>query len=146
MPLNASSTLTGFLSHIFPDLTHITADVTVDTGLELSASLDVPDSGIHTSADYHTTLLGTNFPLPTTCLLWDGKNSAFASPTFDAVSTTASDAAKQTGEGSSDDKKPGNADKVSFGVKTHKIPTPGNNSLWYSVGMLLIVFLTALCL
>jgi hypothetical protein len=93
--LNASIPVNGFLSHIFPNLTHIEPSVVVDIGLEAGATLIVHDvTTITTEAS--TTLAGTEYPLETVCLSWDSQATAFVKPTF---STTTATAASGTGSG-----------------------------------------------
>jgi hypothetical protein len=87
-PITDSSTINGFLSHIFPNLTHVVPQVGVDLGLAAGVSLDVDESFIHTSFGHQDTLTSTSWALPTTCLLWDESKKEFVSPTV-TLSTTA---------------------------------------------------------
>ncbi|KAH8807547.1 hypothetical protein F5884DRAFT_857122 [Xylogone sp. PMI_703] len=145
-PVNGSTTTSGFLSNIFPNLTHITAEIGVDTGLEVDASLNVPALNIHTTIGTQTTLFATSAALPTTCLLWNSAQSAFASPT---VSTSVmSGAPNATGTGRlSASGGPGNTgDRSNLGGRSAVNPVMGGNLFTYAGGMLLAVFLTAIWL
>ncbi|RFU30780.1 hypothetical protein B7463_g5553, partial [Scytalidium lignicola] len=145
-PVNGSTTTSGFLSHIFPNLTHITGEVGIDAGLDIDASLNIPGVDIHTTIGTQTTLFGTTFALPTTCLLWNNQSSAFASPTIDPVVTTGKAGATATGAGNlSGTGGPGSSDNVNAGVRGAVNPISRENPVWFAAGMLLAVFLSFNC-
>jgi len=82
----------GFLSHIFPNLTHIVPSANISIGLQAGADLRVPAVlASHVSAvsmDASTALIGTGFALETACLSWDRKATKFVEPTFTPTTTT----------------------------------------------------------
>jgi hypothetical protein len=101
-PVTDSSTLNGFLSHIFPNLTHVVPQVGVDVGLTAGVDFNADEFGIHTSIGHQDTLTGTSWALPTTCLLWNDAKKEFTSPTVTSStvgSTTTGSTPTPSGKG-----------------------------------------------
>jgi len=100
-PITDSNTANGLLSHIFPNLTNIVPKAGIDVGLEIGATLAAP--GISIAKATSTTLVGTDFSLPTACMSWDSDKTAFVSPTVSSTTTTtgSSTTATATGDGKS---------------------------------------------
>jgi hypothetical protein len=140
-PVTDSSTINGFLSHIFPNLTHVVPQVGVDLGLTAGVELNVDESFIHTSFGHQDTLTGTSWALPTTCLLWDDSKKEFTSPTV----TSSTTATTTTGSTPTTTGKGGKA-LSNMGVRGTDSPISELGAVWWSLGVLLSTLFIALCL
>lgn len=125
-----SSTPSGFLSTVFPNLTHVALEADIDVGLSAQAGVKIEGISDISFTKTHQ-LAGTSFPLPTKCLMWDNKNKAFTTPTTTASTTTA-----PTGTGAPDK-------KTNLGAKGINNPILELGSTGWMLGMLLgILFIT----
>jgi hypothetical protein len=141
-----SSTVDEFLSHIFPNLTHIVPKIEIGMGVQAGVELNVANVGIHETIGTQTTLAGTEFPLPTTCLSWDGEKSAFGTP---AITTAA--AAEATGAGAGAEAGvtgsaiPENK-KINVGGRGRDNPLSDGKPIYWCGGMLLSLLFVAMSL
>lgn len=129
-----SNTTSGFLSTIFPNLTHIVPQADIDVGLSAQAGIGIEDF----NAIFATThvLAGTSFPLPTKCLMWDDTNNVFTTPTTSST-TTSSTGPSVTG---ASDK------KTNLGAKTISNPVLELGTMGWMLGMLLTTLFIAVAL
>jgi hypothetical protein len=135
--VNSSSSITGFLSHVFPKLINIVPSATLDIGLYASATLavptiletHVPEVNFGTSV----TLAGTSFALETACLSWDSEATAFVEPTFTPTSSNTAAAPTVTGSGSS-----GSGGQKNFGTQLRE-QNPFANKTGTTYAMALIL-------
>lgn len=140
-PVSDSSTLDGFLSHVFPNLTNIVPIAGLDVGLEVQAQLNVDEVDIHESIGTQATLAGTQWTLSTVCLSWDSEKTAFASPTVTSTTSTSTGSAGPIATGKSEKGKSSGA-----GAKGRDNPISGGNTVWWSAVLLLSVLLVSLSL
>jgi hypothetical protein len=128
-----STSVEGFLSTVFPNLTHIVPQADIDIGLSAQAGLHVDEINI----DFTNThmLAGTSFSLPTACLMWDGKSNAFTTP------TTTSSTAGPTATGAEDPNK-----KSNMGLRGVDNPISELRGMGLVLGMLLSVLFVAISL
>jgi hypothetical protein len=131
-PVNGSSTVDGFLSTVFPNLTHIVPAADIDIGLSATAGVNFAD--IHNSGSDTHTLTGIPFTLPTACMMWDAENNAFTTPT---TTTTTTSAPTSTG---------GGGKKTNLGARRMSNPISELTGMWWMFGMLLSVLLLAVSL
>jgi hypothetical protein len=135
--VNSSSSITGFLSHVFPNLINIVPSATLDIGLYASATLAVP-AILEThvpEVNFGTSmaLVGTSFALETACLSWDSNATAFVEPTF--TPTTSNTAAAPTGSESGSS---GSGGQKNFGTQLREqSPFAKNTGIIYAMALIL---------
>lgn len=134
-PVDGSSTVTGFLSTVFPNLTHVVPSANIDIGLSAHAGVVIPEIDLDAQADYTHTLAGTSFSLPTACLMWDGKSNAFTAPTTTMTTTGPS----ATGGGDS-------SKKTNMGARVVSNPVSELGGMLWTLGMLLSALFVAISL
>lgn len=147
-PINTgSSSASDSLAHAFPNLAHIEPSYGMNTGLELTLELD-EDNVFHTTKGVSFTLTGTSESLPTTCLSWNGEVKRFVSPTFTSTSSTSTAIATSSGATGtrSSAASSGGTDKKSIGAKGKQNLINDQSVFWWSAGMMMTVFLTAMWL
>lgn len=131
--LVTSNTPSGFLSNVFPNLTHVVPTAGIDVGLQAQAKIDFAEWEPSFTTDH--TLAGTSFPLPTKCLMWDENSNAFTTPTTTSTST----AATATGSGSPNK-------KTNMGARGTHNPISELSSMGWMLGLLLSVLFIAVTL
>ena len=131
-PVNSTS-VDGFLSTVFPNLTHIVPEADIGIGLSAQVGVEIEDFKQQVALTH--TLAGTSFSLPTACLMWDGKSNAFTTPT--TTSSTAGPTA--TGDG-------GPGRKTNTGPRGVNNPIPELRGVGLVFGMLLSVLFVAISL
>ena len=136
-----SSTVDEFLSHIFPNLTHIVPKIEIGMGVQAGVELNVANVGIHETIGTQTTLAGTEFTLPTTCLSWDGEKSAFVTPAI-TTAAAAEGTGAEAGPGVTGNAIPENK-KTNIGGRGRDNPLSDANPIWWCGGMLLSVLFIA---
>lgn len=128
-----SNTTSGFLSTIFPNLTHLVPQADIDIGLRAEVGVGIEDiRGSFT--DTHM-LASASFPLPTKCLMWDDTNNAFTTPTTSATTTSSTGPA---GTGASK--------KTNLGTRSIRNPVLELGTLGWMLGMLLTTLFIAVSL
>jgi hypothetical protein len=139
--ISSSSTLEGFLSHIFPNLTHIVPQVAIDAILTVGGGLAIEDV-ITATTGTQTTMAGTAWTLSTACLSWDDKVKGFASPTTSTTSSTAG----ATSSASAGTNGPGKKNSKSAGIRGFDNPLASGNVVWWGTGMAMTVILVVISL
>lgn len=137
-PVNGSSTIDGFLSTVFPNLTNIVPQADIGVGFQVGAKLDIPAANIDISIGDQHILAGTSFPLPTVCVMWDEAQNAFTSPT---MTTSIAGPTSTTGGTDSSDGESGKA--ASSGMRQINNPFSDLSALWWTTGTFLCVFFVA---
>lgn len=138
--VNGSTTVDGFLSHVFPSLTHVVPEAIFDIGFQAQAAVDVGNVDLDIYDHVHT-FAGTSLPMPTKCLTWNGKSNGFTAPTTTASTTTSTSRPEGTGDVS-----PNSNKKTNKGARGVNNPIQEMGGMWLTLGMLLSVLFVAVSL
>ena len=136
-PVNGSTTIDGFLSTVFPNLTHIVPDAAIDIGLSATAGVDLPGVNVDLSAGSIHTLTGIPFTLPTACMMWNAKNNEFTTPTTTTTTSASTSIPSPTGVAGK---------KTNLAARRMSNPIVELAGLWWMLGMLLSVLFFAVSL